>query len=45
LNSKVVEPSEVIKSTLSDMEVTMDFIADFEGYKDCAYWDVKQWSI
>jgi len=26
-------------------KVTMDFVADFEGFYECAYWDVKQWSI
>ena len=23
----------------------IDFIADFEGFQECAYWDFKQWSI
>ena len=26
-------------------KVTMDFVADFEWFKECSYWDRKQWSI
>ena len=44
----VVEPIEVIeiKNSNEDLEsITASFIADFEGFRDCAYWDIDHWSI
>ena len=42
-----VEVKENIVTTKYEnlAKVTMDFVADFEGFHECAYWDVKQWSI
>lgn len=33
------------KEEIDIISVTMSYIADFEGFKKCSYWDVKQWSI
>lgn len=36
---------KVEQEKLPEYETAMNFVADFEWFRECAYWDVKQWSI